>query len=235
MISSDEEGEIFPDSLTDYEFISEKDDHISFAFLPLVWRKDEPVENVNLRMFVSGVSVDGLRKIYKQVLAWRFQLAYVQPEVSVLCKGNHWVKLIKPKKLFEGAVRSILITIQCLHFVKHNPEAAENSIWCHLSRVFRFVACVQILSAIYNMYYKVHYTINIVFSLYYQEVISACTYCSTYEVAPSEVDCMNHISLIRNAAERDKTLMNSEVILLSLCTSVRPKLLSCLSLTCLKL
>ncbi|KAL2938736.1 Protein ENHANCED DOWNY MILDEW 2, partial [Bienertia sinuspersici] len=172
MESSDEEGEIIPDSLTDYEFLNQNNDHVSFAFLPLLWRKDEPVDSVNIRMFLSGVSVDGLQKIYKQAFAWRFELSYVQPEISVLCKGNHWVKLLKPKKLFEGAIRSILITIQCLHFVKHNPEATKNSIWCHLSRVF-----------------------------------------SSYEVAPSEIDCMNHISVIRSAAEQDRALMNSEFML----------------------
>ncbi|KAL2904814.1 Protein ENHANCED DOWNY MILDEW 2, partial [Bienertia sinuspersici] len=172
MASSDEEGEIIPDSLTNYEFFNQEGDHVSFAFLPLLWRKDEYVDNMNLRMFLSGVSVDGLQRVYRQVFAWRFELSYVQPEILVLCHGNCWVKLLKPKKLFEGAIRSILITIQCLHFVKHNPEATKNSIWCHLSRVF-----------------------------------------SMYEVAPSKVDCMNHISLIRNAVERDRTLMNSEYML----------------------
>ncbi|KAL2938734.1 Protein ENHANCED DOWNY MILDEW 2 [Bienertia sinuspersici] len=137
MESSDEEGEIIPDSLTDYEFLNQNNDHVSFAFLPLLWRKDEPVDSVNIRMFLSGVSVDGLQKIYKQAFAWRFELSYVQPEISVLCKGNHWVKLLKPKKLFEGAI-------------------------------------------------------------------------SSYEVAPSEIDCMNHISVIRSAAEQDRALMNSE-------------------------
>lgn len=172
MASSDEEGENFPDSVTDYEFFNQENKHVSFAFLPLLWPKDKPVDNGNLRMFLYGVSDDGLRKIYKKVVAWRYELSYVQPEISVLCAGNLWVKLLKPKHLFETTIRSILIAIHCLHFVKHNVEATKKSIWCHLSRVF-----------------------------------------SGYEVSPSEVDLMNHISLIRNAAKRDKTLMSSEYIL----------------------
>ncbi|KMS99095.1 hypothetical protein BVRB_3g066930 [Beta vulgaris subsp. vulgaris] len=172
MASSDEEGEVYPDSVTDYEFVNQENEHISFAFLPLQWRNDESIDTVNLQMFISGVCDGGLQKIYKQVVAWRYELAYVQPEISVLCKGNLWVKLLKPKKLFEATIRSILITIQCLHFVKHNPQATKNSIWCHLSRVF-----------------------------------------SIYEVSPSEFDCMDHISLIKSAAKRDKTFMNNEYIL----------------------
>lgn len=142
MASSDEEGEVYPDSVTDYEFVNQENEHISFAFLPLQWRNDESIDTVNLQMFISGVCDGGLQKIYKQVVAWRYELAYVQPEISVLCKGNLWVKLLKPKKLFEATIRSILITIQCLHFVKHNPQATKNSIWCHLSRVFRFECCL---------------------------------------------------------------------------------------------
>ncbi|XP_056693369.1 protein ENHANCED DOWNY MILDEW 2 isoform X2 [Spinacia oleracea] len=172
MVSSDEEGEIFPDSVSDYEFINQASEHVSFAFLPLQWPKEEPVDNVNLEMFLVGFSDDGLRKVFKKVVAWRYELSYVQPEISVLCKGNIWLKLLKPKKSFETTVRSILVTVQCLHFVKHNVEATESSIWGHLSRVF-----------------------------------------STYEVAPSEVDCVNHISLLRNAAALDKTFLKSEYML----------------------
>ncbi|XP_021724536.1 protein ENHANCED DOWNY MILDEW 2-like isoform X2 [Chenopodium quinoa] len=172
MASSDEEGEIFPESVTDYQFINQENKLVSFAFLPLLWPKEKPVDTVNLQLFFTGVSDDGLRKVFKQVVAWRYELSYVQPEISVFCKGDFWVKLLKPKKLFEPTIRSLLITIHCLHYVKHNVEATENSIWCHLSKVF-----------------------------------------STYEVAPSEDDCMNHISLIRFAAERDKTLLNNEYML----------------------
>uniref|UniRef100_A0A803LRH7 Uncharacterized protein n=1 Tax=Chenopodium quinoa TaxID=63459 RepID=A0A803LRH7_CHEQI len=171
MESSDEEGEIFPESVTDYQFINQENELVSFTFLPLLWPKEKPVDTVNLQMFLTGVSDDGLRKVFKQVVAWRYELSYVQPEISVFCKGDFWVKLLKPKKLFEPTIRSLLITVHCLHFVKHNVEATENSIWCHLSKVF-----------------------------------------STYEVAPSEDDCMNHISLIRFASERDKTLLDNEIV-----------------------
>ncbi|XP_057525965.1 protein ENHANCED DOWNY MILDEW 2-like [Amaranthus tricolor] len=172
MESSDEEGEVFFDVVSDYEFINQEDHYVSFAYLPLLWHKDDYFDDVNLKIFLSGTCDDGLQKIYKQVVAWRYEISCVQPEILVLCKDNHWVKLLKPRKVFEAMIRSILITIQCLHFVKHNPTATKNSMWIHLSRVF-----------------------------------------STFEIAPSEVDCMSHISLIRKAAERDITLMNSEIML----------------------
>ncbi|KAL9241277.1 hypothetical protein vseg_015407 [Gypsophila vaccaria] len=171
MVSSDEEGEIFSDTVTEYEFVNQANEHISLTCLPLSRQKDEIINSGEIKVFLSGYCDDGLLKIYKEIVAWKYELSYALPEISVLSKGSRWVKLLKPRRLYEPMFRSILITVHCLHFVKHNLKAAEESMWSHLARVF-----------------------------------------SHYEVAPSEVDCMNHIPLIRDAADHDQSLKDSELI-----------------------
>jgi len=141
MTSSEEEVEILPDWVTDYEFFNQQNQRVSFACLPVVHGKNEAVDNTNLRIFLSAFCNDGLERFYKQVFAWRYELSYRQPEISLLCKGNHWIKILNPNKQFRAVVRSILITIQCLHFVKRNPEASDESLWCHLARAFRCISC----------------------------------------------------------------------------------------------
>ncbi|KAH9606626.1 hypothetical protein KSS87_013062, partial [Heliosperma pusillum] len=171
MSSSDEEGEIFPERVTNYEFLNRAEEHVSLACLPLLSKKDAVADNGKTEVFLSCVCDEGLRKIYKEVVGWRYEISYVRPEISVLCKGRCWTKLLMPKRLYEVVHRSILITIHCLHFIKHNPEAAEEYMWSHLSKVF-----------------------------------------SNYEITPSIKDCMNHIPLIRDAADNDQILKNSEFI-----------------------
>ncbi|KAK9663925.1 hypothetical protein RND81_14G006700 [Saponaria officinalis] len=171
MASSDEEGEILSDTATDYEFLNQAGEHVSLACLPLFWQKDEVDDSANMRVFLSGYCDDGLRKIYKEIVAWKYELAYAQPEISVLCKDRRWAKLLKPRRRYEPVFRSILITVHCLHFVKHNLEATEESLSSQLSRVFSY-----------------------------------------YEVPPSEADYVNHIPVIRDAADHDKSLKDSELM-----------------------
>ncbi|CAL8992200.1 unnamed protein product, partial [Prunus brigantina] len=59
-----------------------------------------------------------------------------KPEIFVLSKENNWLRLLKPRKSFEDTVRSILITVQFLHYVKRNLETSYKSLCTHLSKVF---------------------------------------------------------------------------------------------------
>ncbi|CAK9168592.1 unnamed protein product, partial [Ilex paraguariensis] len=56
--------------------------------------------------------------------------------MSVLSKENSWINLEKLRKSFEDAIRTILITLHCLHFVKKNPESSGKALWDHLSKIF---------------------------------------------------------------------------------------------------
>ena len=77
MTSSEEEGEILPDWVTDYEFVNQQYQHVSFACLPVVHGKNEVVDNTNLRIFLSASCNDGLERFYKQVIAWRYDLSLI--------------------------------------------------------------------------------------------------------------------------------------------------------------
>nr|GEW15243.1 hypothetical protein [Tanacetum cinerariifolium] len=48
-----------------------------------------------------------------------------------------WIKLQKPRKSYENMIRTILITVHCLHFFKRKAEASSSSLWKNLCEVFR--------------------------------------------------------------------------------------------------
>ena len=140
MDSSDEEGEIVAKYITNYHFTNNVEEHVSFTILPLQWSKDESQGDFETPVFLLGnVDDDGLQKIHKLVKAWRFELSYAQPEIYVLYKNGSWLVLQKPRKSFEKTIRTILITIHLLHFVKKNPEASGKSVWTYLFQALRFV------------------------------------------------------------------------------------------------
>ncbi|CAA0832432.1 Protein ENHANCED DOWNY MILDEW 2 [Striga hermonthica] len=136
MASSDDEGEMVPENVSDYEFISGDNESISFASLPVEWNSGEMHEKANDPIFLSGRTDNGLRKIYKQVIAWKFDLSFDKPQISVLSIENNWITLLKPRKPFEGIIRTILITLQLLHFSKWNPQQSQQALWDHLNRAF---------------------------------------------------------------------------------------------------
>ncbi|KAM1256233.1 hypothetical protein ACFX1Q_030382 [Malus domestica] len=136
MASSDDEAEAVPQSVSNYHFVDDKDEPISFHVLPIQWSEGETQDGKKVDIFVRGTADNGLQKLYKHVIAWRFDLSNVDPEISVLSKENNWLKLQKPRKSFEEVISSILITVQCLHYVRRNPETSGKSLWDHLSKVF---------------------------------------------------------------------------------------------------
>ncbi|KAM2671517.1 hypothetical protein EV1_007318 [Malus domestica] len=136
MESSDDEAEAVLQSVSNYHFVDDKDEPISFHVLPIEWSKGERQDGKKMQIFVRGTADNGLQKLYKHVIAWRFDLSNVDPEISVLSKENNWLKLQKPRKSFEEVIRSILITVQFLHYVRRNPETSGKSLWDHLSKVF---------------------------------------------------------------------------------------------------
>ncbi|KAL6567122.1 hypothetical protein OROMI_015526 [Orobanche minor] len=136
MESSDDEGEMVPSDVSDYEFISVDNESISFATLPVEWNKGEMHERKQEQIFLSGKTDNGLRKIYKQVIAWRFDLSLDKPEISVLSLEGYWIKLLKPRKPFEDIIRTVVITVHFLHYVKWNPQRSQEALWGHLNKSF---------------------------------------------------------------------------------------------------
>lgn len=131
--SSDEESDLTlsPDSVTDYQFVDGEDDSISFSVLP--YELPSPRSD---QLYLRGTTEDKLQKLYQPATAWKLQISRkTAPDVFVLSNGK-WVKLLKPRKFYETIIRTILITIQALHFLRWNPNSVEKSFWDNLRRLF---------------------------------------------------------------------------------------------------
>lgn len=139
MDSSDDEGTTLPNVISDYYFVGEEDEPLSFTELPIQWGESESSDDNESQIFLRGTADNGLQKLYKPVKAWKCDLLKAKPEISVLSRDNNWIKLQKPKKSFENMIRTILITVHCLHFFKRKPQASGKSLWDHLCKVFRYV------------------------------------------------------------------------------------------------
>ncbi|PHT35384.1 Protein ENHANCED DOWNY MILDEW 2 [Capsicum baccatum] len=136
MASSDDEAEAVPSTVSNYEFVDDKDEPVSFAELTFQWNDTESLDGNKRHVFLRGTADNGLQKIYKQVTTWKIDSSRIEPAISVLSKENDWMKLEKPRKAFQDTVRSILITVHSLHFLKRNPESSGKALWDHLSKVF---------------------------------------------------------------------------------------------------
>ncbi|KAK8669440.1 hypothetical protein V6N13_106871 [Hibiscus sabdariffa] len=137
MSSSDEEGEFCPEvHVSEYAFVDHDGQPISFAVLPLQWSENEVIDQNKTQVFLDGFADNGLEKIYKQIVAWKFELSYAMPEILVLTKNKKWMTLQKPRRSFGSMIRTILITIHWLHFMKKNSEELAKSVWSHLQNVF---------------------------------------------------------------------------------------------------
>ncbi|KAI7744638.1 hypothetical protein M8C21_001247 [Ambrosia artemisiifolia] len=136
MTPSDDEGETFPDAISDYVFYDKDDDPVSFSMLPVQWNENESSSANSGPIFLRGGVDNGLRKFYQQVKAWKYDMSITTPKISVLSKDNHWIRLEKPRKSYKNLIRTILISVHCLCFLKSKPEASEKSLWNHLSKIF---------------------------------------------------------------------------------------------------
>lgn len=137
MASSDDEVDTQPLSVSNYHFVDDRDVPVSFSVLPIKWSESESLDGKKEKVFLHGVADNGLQKIFMQVIAWRFDLSYVKPEISVLSKDGRWVKLLKPRKSYEDTIRTVLITVHFLHYVKKNPDISAKSaksVWDNLSK-----------------------------------------------------------------------------------------------------
>ncbi|KAL4566889.1 hypothetical protein LXL04_031015 [Taraxacum kok-saghyz] len=138
MASSDDEEETFADTVSDYYFCDGDDEPLSFSKLPWQWDESESENSspTTEPIYLRGTADNGLRKLYRPVKAWKYDSSNFNPEILVLSKDNRWIKLQKPRKSFENEIRTILITVHCLSYLKIKPEASAKSLWDHLSKVF---------------------------------------------------------------------------------------------------
>lgn len=138
-ISDDEEEEALIHSVSNYYFNDEKDEAVCFSQLPLQFGGKECLRGGSKKkIFLRGIADDGLLTICKHVTAWKFDLSNVgKPDISVLSKEIGWLKLQKPRKSFEPVIRSVLISVHCLHLISWNPDLSGKSLWDQLAKGFR--------------------------------------------------------------------------------------------------
>ncbi|CAK7324563.1 unnamed protein product [Dovyalis caffra] len=138
MASSEDEADTLPESVSTYHFVDDKDEPISFSKLPIRWSESKSVDDgkKNYKIFLKGSVDNGLRTIYKQVIAWKFDLSNTAPQISVLTKEKCWMELEKPRKSYAIIIRTVLVTVHCLHFARVNPEVSGKSVWEYLSKTF---------------------------------------------------------------------------------------------------
>ncbi|KAF7831325.1 protein ENHANCED DOWNY MILDEW 2-like isoform X1 [Senna tora] len=141
MASSDDEDEFHPQSVSNYHFEDDKDAPVPISALPIQWSESENLEGKKEKVYLHGFADNGLQKVFMQVIAWKFDISNVKPEISVLSKNRRWIKLQKPRKSFEDTIRTILITVHFLHYVEKNPEASAKSAWDYLSKV---LSCYEV-------------------------------------------------------------------------------------------
>ncbi|KAL6554485.1 hypothetical protein OROMI_020158 [Orobanche minor] len=126
MASSDEEGEIVAECVTNYYFVDSNQNLISFSRLPLKWNDDEGERQDAKKLestehaFLRGEVEDGCRKIYMKIIAWKLVLSSVLPEIYVLpdAKYGRWIKLQRPRKSFE------------------DTEESGEALWKHIGKTF---------------------------------------------------------------------------------------------------
>ncbi|KVI08049.1 DNA (cytosine-5)-methyltransferase 1, replication foci domain-containing protein [Cynara cardunculus var. scolymus] len=126
MDSLDDERTTILNVVSDYN--RAEDEPSSFTKLPVQWGESESLDNNNSLICLRGTADNGLQKLYKPVKAWKCDLAKAKPEISALSRDNNWIKLLKPRKSFEDMIRTILITMHCLHFFKRKSEASSKSL-----------------------------------------------------------------------------------------------------------
>lgn len=132
---SDEEGEILPDYVDEYYFDDQSDIPVNFSVLPLKWHNEDSAGSSGLSVFLRGDTDCEKQSLCKLAKAWKFDLSDEQLKIEVLLNGMHWITLRKPRQSYEALIRTTLATLQCLHFVKRNPEASSNDVWSSLHEV----------------------------------------------------------------------------------------------------
>jgi hypothetical protein len=141
MFDDDDDDSELRFNVVDKYYFEEGDDGnpVCFSVLPLKF--DELGEVAYLdskKVDLQGLADDGLLRVHKEVVAWRVGLNYDQPKILVLSSEGKWIELLKPRKCYEKTVRSILITVQMLHFVKKWPRKRKRSLFDHLCEVFKY-------------------------------------------------------------------------------------------------
>lgn len=134
---SDDEMELVLQAVTNYYFVDANEEPISFAVLPVSFEGD-CVQKPKQEVFLHGIGDGGLQKVYKHVTAWKLAFRRrKEPEVMVLTKDKKWIQLLNPRKSYLPIVRTVLVTVHALHFLKRKPQSSAKGLWDHVHGAFK--------------------------------------------------------------------------------------------------
>ncbi|KAJ1266992.1 hypothetical protein BS78_07G022300 [Paspalum vaginatum] len=143
MMSDDDGVEPQFEAVDKYHFVVAEDDHVCFSILPFQFDENDEVEDRHSKnkVYLRGHrEMDKSHLVHKKVVAWRVGLDCEQPNISVLSSEGNWIKLLNPWKPYKDEIaRSILITVQMLHFVRkqhRDKRSLWGRLWDHLNEVF---------------------------------------------------------------------------------------------------
>uniref|UniRef100_A0A0A9GGP7 RFTS domain-containing protein n=1 Tax=Arundo donax TaxID=35708 RepID=A0A0A9GGP7_ARUDO len=126
----------------EYYFEYSKYEPVCFSILPFQFDGNEEVTDCasEKKVYLRGVLDRSHYPVHRKVVAWRVELDCEKPNILVLSSESNWITLLKPCKCYrEEIARSILITIQILHFVRKQPRDKRRlwgRFWDHLYEVF---------------------------------------------------------------------------------------------------
>ncbi|TVU11145.1 hypothetical protein EJB05_44712 [Eragrostis curvula] len=137
MLGDDDDVEPPLTALENYWLVDSEKQPVCFSTLPLRLGDtgDDDIPKFKKRLVLWGIAPPGEKK-FKEVVAWKLVLEGKQPEIAVLAADGGWISLVKPKYSYEETIRTILITVQMLHFLRRKPDESEKNLWSHLRKVF---------------------------------------------------------------------------------------------------
>jgi hypothetical protein len=144
MMFDDDDDGVQPEfkAVHEYYFEVAKDEYVCFSILPFQFDENDKVGDCDSekKVYLRGVMDKSLYPVHKQVIAWRVELECEQPNISVLSSEGNWIKLLDPRKCYKDEIaRSILITVQMLHFLRKqhkDKRSLWDRLWDHLNEVF---------------------------------------------------------------------------------------------------
>ncbi|KAL5227641.1 hypothetical protein ABZP36_015906 [Zizania latifolia] len=135
LMFDDDDDEPQVNVVDNYFLLDTQDQPVCISVLPFQFKATDGVPECKKDVFLRGTADPGI-KVFRKVVAWRLGLQGKQPEISLLSAERSWISLAKPKNSYQEVIRSILITVQMLHFLKRKPEEPEKNLWIHLRRIF---------------------------------------------------------------------------------------------------
>lgn len=138
----DDDDDEFP-QLKDVDQYACKDSHedlVCLSILPFWFDEEHRLPGSEKGVYIRGIDCEGRQPVYKRIEAWRVELDSEKPMISVLSSEGNWIRLLNPHSGYaEDIARSVLITIQMIHFVRKHPAKDERTLSKHLCEVFRYL------------------------------------------------------------------------------------------------